>query len=937
MSKSLLTMIFQKNLSKYFFSTRSLQILFLFFLLLSSIPCIGGPVFESVEKISCPVFSPDSNSIAFLSGKEALTKIQILEINSKKLSTLLENPGGITSLCFSNDGTDIFYTGKSDQSFDIFKIELTTGKIKKITNSPLQDEFQVWIPRLSFNDPKFFPQKKFERIFFLCGKNGVGELRSITTTGKRDICLVSGDFEHFSLGDGFSSSLLSTSKKIFLADLFSQNEDNQTILKKPSEIRPLDFSFDSSFKPVFAPNSEEILLKRENKISFFDPETLENSNSTFSDTLQAQSDFNDGKIAIIKKSGEKFVLSVEKTCGKKNSTFNFFKLAKNSDFDAEELKKIASEIEHIGFSIPRENNSSFSDLYLNNYFSQTDSYISLDSAFFLFFLHFFYCREYIEKNLLCPIFFQIVKTLEKESFDKWQKFSEDDLNNPFLKTWAFFSLAALLENSDFSVVEKKALILQEEIRSMVFHDLKIIYSHEIGESEILSKKINFSQSQIKSCIINDKSNEALNRLFTLFSQTRIENSNNVQECRFFLSLLYLLKTTKYLGSPICEILNNLSLLLDFFHGGKKGQELCESFDAFFPKKASQFSELLTPEKETLFLKKFLLDSTNLSEVSKANLFFLAPRNFIDQDILFELSQEFKRLKINQNPTFRDVLELFGITEKTNSSSNSLSSTKNPEVEKLFESLTVKESLLPENFWQRPYFNEILFLFNNHFFTNSLNSLTSVDNQKWKNLFKTRILALFSLARKDFSNSSTTGKIMETEEHSDTEIMEKVDLFHSPEIYVDPYPEFYNQLEILSEEIQIKTDQLLKILEKQNGSIATEDKNLLEKTNNLLSKTLSHLGKIATKELSNERLDESDIDELLKFGQTISEIGISLSSMGREKSNFFEENIPFSSEIQIDEASQIPLGLSGMRSIWLIRGSRNGYRLFRGGILEPIEK
>lgn len=82
-----------------------------------------------------PVFSPDGNSIAFISKRKEFFDLYLVDIISGKIEQLTNTNYDEWDPSFSSDGTKIIFSGKKDENWDLFEIELATKKVSRITNT----------------------------------------------------------------------------------------------------------------------------------------------------------------------------------------------------------------------------------------------------------------------------------------------------------------------------------------------------------------------------------------------------------------------------------------------------------------------------------------------------------------------------------------------------------------------------------------------------------------------------------------------------------------------------------------------------------------------------------------------------------------------------------------------------------------------------------
>lgn len=90
----------------------------------------------SPYKEEWPVFSPDGNTIAFVSDRESTSDIYIANIKTKAIKRITQSNayGGLVS--WSPDGKKLAYYDRVEGTFQIFVVELSSGAITQLTHSP---------------------------------------------------------------------------------------------------------------------------------------------------------------------------------------------------------------------------------------------------------------------------------------------------------------------------------------------------------------------------------------------------------------------------------------------------------------------------------------------------------------------------------------------------------------------------------------------------------------------------------------------------------------------------------------------------------------------------------------------------------------------------------------------------------------------------------
>ncbi len=91
-------------------------------------------------------FSPDGTRLAFAAKRGGWDAIYIVDVNSGKIETHTMNLDGAFTTAWSPDGERIAFVGNKDGQSDIYVFNLKTGEVKAITNDIFSDDQPSWSP-----------------------------------------------------------------------------------------------------------------------------------------------------------------------------------------------------------------------------------------------------------------------------------------------------------------------------------------------------------------------------------------------------------------------------------------------------------------------------------------------------------------------------------------------------------------------------------------------------------------------------------------------------------------------------------------------------------------------------------------------------------------------------------------------------------------------
>ena len=209
-----------------------------------------NPLFHWGTRDQHPVFSPEKDKIAFVSDKGydyAIFDLYLMDLNSKKVKKLVSriNP----SFSFSPDGRYIVYSKVEfyppERAFlsDLYKINVNTGKIKRLTYG--KRAFQ----------PSFSPRG--DRIVFVRKEGGNSNLYILfPTTGK----LIQLTNDRDGLTQNFTPSFSSDGKKIVFVRFEKGKRDIFILNLKDKKMYPLTRDSADDRCPNFSPDGKKIIF-----------------------------------------------------------------------------------------------------------------------------------------------------------------------------------------------------------------------------------------------------------------------------------------------------------------------------------------------------------------------------------------------------------------------------------------------------------------------------------------------------------------------------------------------------------------------------------------------------------------------------------------------------------------------------------------------------
>ncbi|HNW33757.1 MAG TPA: DUF3160 domain-containing protein, partial [Candidatus Ozemobacteraceae bacterium] len=628
-------------------------------------------LYRNVGEIADPVFSPDGTSIAFTVNTAKKRSIWLYDFGKKAPAQLIRESGDLLSPSFSPDSRTVYYCSNSDGNYDLKAFSIASASSRRITTTP-DDEFRVECARSVFSDNDE-NGNLYDKLFFLQGKNGSGNLCSMRadglptaslqdylkksspedahaenirsriasqTDGTLILTLIPGAWTDLALrGDPDS---LTVAGREHLGGVVYCNIDQQRpqigIELPPAEVTPYEgtaglqnISWAPDFMHLFAIGTGGPVVRdfKTGAVQPFGPAGR---------LSRLAADPINRRLAWVEKRDNGYCLCT----GLEPPDPLWF--TGNMGHPAIDLASSALDlIRSQGFVARPATYRQFFEVYERNRYHWVDSYITVDTVWFLFHLYYDYILKELESSSFRDHIIEISRAMAATARTSSENAVGED-REQLRKIWGLFELAALLENDTLAAAEKAAKKLQPAIRDTISADVKKVFAAEgVSESKLLGRNLDFSQFKLRGHYEKAPRLQSYFRIVMALSQFCLhvfaeDGKSPGKDLPAIAALAGVAATAKVGGKPVAEAVESIFSPLSFLVGEAEDIGITDMRRLTEGLKIPSLSRAATDAdfKKALFEKLAAWPKPRLNPATGTQVAFFPQRVTLDSEILQRL-------------------------------------------------------------------------------------------------------------------------------------------------------------------------------------------------------------------------------------------------------------------------------------------------------------
>lgn len=927
-------------------------------------------LFRNAGEIGDPVFSSDGSSIAFTLNADGRRSIWMYEFAPKAAKQLISEKGNAVSPTFSPDGRTVYYCSDTAGNYDLKAFSIASGASRSITTTP-EDEFRVECARAQFagtDDDKVV----YDKLFFLQGKGGSGNLCSIRADGLPTPGLV--EYLQYPQGDDGIKKLIR-----------KQPDGSMILTLIPGSWTELALKGDPDTLFVTGPEGlcSAVYCNMDQERQQLGIELPPNETTMHEGTAGLRNISWAPDFVHLFVTGPKVPGAYDIKTG---TTIPFGPVSRVSRIAADHMNRRLAWIEEqngeyrlcVGLeppdplwftgnmSHPRIDLASpaldlirsqrfagrpatyrqFFELYEGNRYHWLDTYITVDTVWFLFHLYYDYILKQLERGAFIDRITEVNRAMASAA-GKAAKDAAPADRAPIETIRGIFEMASLLGNDSLDGALKAAKKLPAEIRTDIEADLRNIFAAKgFEESNILGRKIDFSQFKVRGHYENDPRLQCYFRTMMALSQLTLpvfarDGASPGPGVPAIAALAAIATNAKVGGKPVLDVVESAFAPLSFLVGESEDigmtdlRRLVADLRVPAPAKAPSDAEF----QKALFKRLAAWPKPRLNPSTDTQVVLFPQRATLDSEIMQRLVYRYVGTEGDMRllPKLLDVMAALGSDRAGRILVDFYKENRFKNYEESLAELKKGVGALPAAEWERSAYRRWLKTFADLLKGDGRTVLEHTRSDAWTDRLLNAALGSLVTLRHD---TLLYNKMGGAEAGEGGEIEDWM-IRRLPSVAVDPYPEVFGGLRRLTLELfgRLSAQGYLPKNEREPDSDQDYDDILPLTSKGLTLKMIELLALMETcaaKQATGQPLTPAEHEKLWRFGVWCEHLTIALIRPDKEFYNIVQEETSLAADVFNGDTTCLETAIGRVFELWVRCDGPRGERLHRGGIFSFYE-
>ncbi|HOY66468.1 MAG TPA: DUF3160 domain-containing protein [Candidatus Ozemobacteraceae bacterium] len=949
---------------------------------LALLPFGGSPAEAAVEtlftnagEIGEPVFSPDGTALAFTVTADGKRTIWLYEFAKKAAARLIEEKGDLVSPSFSPDGRTLYYCAKLDGNYDLMAWSFSGNAPRRITTTS-EDEFRVECARAVFAETDD-GGATYDKLFFLQGKDGAGRLCSIRADGKPTPTLAdllkppanaSDDHDETTrarIKAQADGSLILELLPGAWSDLALKGEPDTLFVAGPAGLgwaRYTDTDQSRAEIGILMPPGEAVMATDAAGLSrlCWAPDCLHLT--AIGPNGPVVRDIRTGATELFGPAGRlsRFAAdAIHRRLAWVERGDNGYRLCTGLDtpdplwytgnlsHPLVDLATPALELVRTQRFVARPaTHMQFFHIYEGNRYRWLDSYITVDTVWFLFHLYYDYILKDIERSAFRDRIIEISRAMAGTARKAGEGATGTDRKH--LQTvWGLFELVTLLGHETSEAALREAKKKPAPIRDSLVSDLgRIFEASGEARSELLDTSIDFSQFRPRGHYENDPRLQSYFRMMMALSKFSLrvfadDGKSPGKDMPVIASLVGVAAKARVGKKTVAEAAAEICRPLSFLVGDTEDigvTEMATLTDGLTLPALSKIAGDAAFQK-ALFERLAAWPKPRIDPKTDTQVVFFPQRVTLDSEIMQRLVYKAVGTEDNKRllPKLLDVMAGLGSARAEKLLTEFHKETRFANyAEKLAETKRAVAAL-PAAEWTRNVYRGWLSGFTALLKDDGRDLPEFTKSEAWTDRLLNAALGSLTTLRHDtlLYNKMGGAEAGEGGEFEDWMIRQL------PSVVVDPYPEVFGGLRRMTLELygMLSAQGFLPKNERDEGSDESYDEILPLTSKGLTLKLIEIFGLLETcarKQAAGEPLSPEEHVKLWKFGIWTEHLTIALIRPDKEFYNIVQEETSLVADVFTGDQTCLEVAIGRVFELWVRCMGPRGERLHRGGIFSFYE-